>query len=304
MMNDTKKTNNTLMDAVASVDSVGLLDSGAPLASQDLVDLHMHSTFSDGRYTPTQLVEEAAAKGLKVLALTDHDSWNGVHEAQAAAARLGSIRVVTGVELGTQCENDSVHILGYHVNMSCEPLHAKMDEMRHGRELRLTRMLAKLDGLGYHIEVEACDPKNRAVGRPHVAKALVAAGYFNTVQEVFDALLHRGGPAYVPQPKLAPEEAVQLIHEAGGIAVLAHPSELSDGTLPERLLRAVPFDGVEVYHPSADKKAQAKWLQLAQELQLLVGGGSDFHAIPDRYPTELGVWQVHYEDVKGVIEWK
>ena len=272
--------------------------------SNPLVDLHMHSTFSDGRYTPTQLVEVAAAKGLAVLALTDHDSWNGVAEAQAAAARLGNIRVLTGVELGTQCENDSVHILGYHVNMSGEPLHAKMDEMRHGRELRLTRMLAKLDGLGYHIEVEACDPKNRAVGRPHVAKALVAAGYFNTVQEVFDALLHRGGPAYVPQPKLAPEEAVQLIHEAGGIAVLAHPSELSDGTLPERLLRAVPFDGVEVYHPSADKKAQAKWLQLAQELQLLVGGGSDFHAIPDRYPTELGVWQVHYEDVKGVIEWK
>lgn len=274
------------------------------MMNNPLVDLHMHSTFSDGRYTPTQLVEVAAAKGIAVLALTDHDSWNGVAEAQAAAARLGNIRVLTGVELGTQCENDSVHILGYHVNMSCEPLHAKMDEMRHGRELRLTRMLAKLDGLGYHIEVEACDPKNRAVGRPHVAKALVAAGYFNTVQEVFDALLHRGGPAYVPQPKLAPEEAVQLIHEAGGIAVLAHPSELSDGTLPERLLCAVPFDGVEVYHPSADKKAQAKWLQLAQELQLLVGGGSDFHAIPDRYPTELGVWQVHYEDVKGVIEWK
>ena len=274
------------------------------MMNNPLVDLHMHSTFSDGRYTPTQLVEVAAAKGIAVLALTDHDSWNGVAEAQAAAARLGNIRVLTGVELGTQCENDSVPILGYHVNMSCEPLHAKMDEMRHGRELRLTRMLAKLDGLGYHIEVEACDPKNRAVGRPHVAKALVAAGYFNTVQEVFDALLHRGGPAYVPQPKLAPEEAVQLIHEAGGIAVLAHPSELSDGTLPERLLRAVPFDGVEVYHPSADKKAQAKWLQLAQELQLLVGGGSDFHAIPDRYPTELGVWQVHYEDVKGVIEWK
>lgn len=274
------------------------------MMNNPLVDLHMHSTFSDGRYTPAQLVEVAVAKGIAVLALTDHDSWNGVPEAQAAAARLGNIRVLTGVELGTQCENDSVHILGYHVNMNCEPLHAKMDEMRHGRELRLTRMLAKLDGLGYHIEVEACDPKNRAVGRPHVAKALVAAGYFNTVQEVFDALLHRGGPAYVPQPKLAPEEAVQLIHEAGGIAVLAHPSELSDGTLPERLLRSVPFDGVEVYHPSADKKAQAKWLQLAQELQLLVGGGSDFHAIPDRYPTELGVWQVHYEDVKGVIEWK
>ena len=273
-------------------------------ASNPLVDLHLHSTFSDGRYTPTQLVEEAVAKGIGVIAITDHDSWNGVAEAQAAAARLGNIRVLTGVELGTQWENDSVHILAYHVDMGCEALHAKMDEMRFGRERRLEKMLAKLDGLGYHVEVEACDPLNRAVGRPHVAKALVAKGYFKTVQEVFDALLHRGGPAYVPQPKLSPEEAVELIHQAGGIAVLAHPSELSDSTLPERLVSTVPFDGIEVYHPSADAEAQAKWRKLALDKGLLVGGGSDFHAIPDRFPANLGIWQVHYEDVKGVVEWK
>ena len=272
-------------------------------AKNALVDLHMHSTFSDGRYTPTMLVEEAAAKGLAVIALTDHDSWNGVNEAKAAAAALG-VRVLTGVELGSQYENDSVHILGYHVDMGCDALHAKMDELRHGRERRLEKMVAKLHSLGYPIEVEACDPLNRAVGRPHVAKALVAAGYFKTVQEVFDALLRRGGPAYVPQPKLAPEEAVALIHAAGGIAVLAHPSELADASLPERLLRTVPFDGLEVYHPRADKEAQAKWLHLAKELGLMVGGGSDFHATPDRFPTELGIWQVHYADVKDVIEWK
>ena len=272
-------------------------------AKNALVDLHMHSTFSDGRYTPTMLVEEAAARGLAVIALTDHDSWNGVNEAKAAAAALG-VRVLTGVELGSQYENDSVHILGYHVDMGCDALHAKMDELRHGRERRLEKMVAKLHSLGYPIEVEACDPLNRAVGRPHVAKALVAAGYFKTVQEVFDALLRRGGPAYVPQPKLAPEEAVALIHAAGGIAVLAHPSELADASLPERLLRTVPFDGLEVYHPSADKEAQAKWLHLAKELGLMVGGGSDFHATPDRFPTELGIWQVHYADVKDVIEWK
>ena len=272
-------------------------------AKNALVDLHMHSTFSDGRYTPTMLVEEAAAKGLAVIALTDHDSWNGVNEAKAAAAALG-VRVLTGVELGSQYENDSVHILGYHVDMGCDALHAKMDELRHGRERRLEKMVAKLHSLGYPIEVEACDPLNRAVGRPHVAKALVAAGYFKTVQEVFDALLRRGGPAYVPQPKLAPEEAVALIHAAGGIAVLAHPSELADASLPERLLRTVPFDGLEVYHPSADKEAQAKWLHLAKELGLMVGGGSDFHATPDRFPTERGIWQVHYADVKDVIEWK
>ena len=105
-------------------------------AKNALVDLHMHSTFSDGRYTPTMLVEEAAAKGLAVIALTDHDSWNGVNEAKAAAAALG-VRVLTGVELGSQYENDSVHILGYHVDMGCDALHAKMDELRHGRERRL-----------------------------------------------------------------------------------------------------------------------------------------------------------------------
>ena len=279
-------------------------EAGKPKPNNPLVDLHLHSTFSDGRYTPTELVQEALAKGLAVIALTDHDSWNGVGEAQAAAARLGGLRVLTGVELGAQWENDSVHILAYHVDMGCQPLHAKMDEMRHGREQRLEKMLAKLDSLGYHVEGEACDPLDRAVGRPHVAKALVAKGYFNTVQEVFDALLHRGGPAYVPQPKLAPAEAVALIHQAGGIAVLAHPSELSDSTLPERLLRTVPFDGIEVYHPSADEADQRKWLALARELHLMVGGGSDFHAIPDRFPTELGVWQVHYDDVKDVVEWK
>lgn len=270
-----------------------------------LVDLHLHSTFSDGRYTPTMLVDEAVSKDISVIAVTDHDSWNGMAEAREAAKRYGGrIRVLTGVELGTQYEDDAVHILGYHVSMDCEALHKKMDEMRHAREHRLYAMLEKLEKLGYHVEVEACDPKNRAVGRPHVAKALVAKGYFATVQEVFDALLHRGGPAYVPQPKLSPQEAVALIHEAGGIAVLAHPSELVDKTLPERLLAAEPFDGIEVWHPSADAQAQAHWLALAKQRGLLVSGGSDFHGIPDRFPTKLGIWQVQYDDVKGVIEWK
>lgn len=269
-----------------------------------LVDLHLHSTFSDGRYTPTQLVEEAAARGVRIISLTDHDSWNGIADARAAAEKIGGLRVLTGVELSTQQEEESIHVLGYHVSTECDALHAVMNEKRHGRELRLAKMLAKLDALGYHVEVEACDPKNRAVGRPHVAKALVAKGYFRTVQEVFDALLHRGGPAYVPQPKLSPQEAVALIHEAGGIAVLAHPSELADGTLPERLLQSVPFDGIEVYHPSADLAAQEKWLRLARKLNLCVSGGSDFHAIPDRFPAHLGEWQVNYADVKDVIEWK
>ena len=146
-----------------------------------LVDLHTHSTFSDGRYTPTQLVEEAAAKGIVALALADHDSWNGVEEAKRAAEALGNtVRIIPAVELGAQYGEESVHILAYYVDMTNAPLLAKMNEMRHAREFRLLKMLEKLHSLGYEIEVEACDPKNRAVGRPHVAKALVAKGYFST----------------------------------------------------------------------------------------------------------------------------
>lgn len=270
-----------------------------------LVDLHTHSTFSDGRYTPTQLVQEAMAKGLTVLAITDHDSWNGVGEAQKVADGLGgSLRVIPGVELGAQYAEDSVHILAYYVDMTYAPLLEKMNELRHAREFRLLKMLEKLHNLGYEIEVEACDPNNRAVGRPHVAKALVAKGYFETVQDVFDALLHRGGPAYVPQPKLAPDEAVDLIHKAGGIAVLAHPSELSDGNLPEYLVSNFAFDGIEVYHPSADEADQEKWLALAKKYNILVSGGSDFHGISDRFPTELGIFEVEWQNVAGVIQYK
>lgn len=267
------------------------------------VDLHTHSTFSDGRCTPSQLVQAALAAGLCALAVTDHDSWNGVEEACRAAEGTG-LKVITGVELGAQVPTgESVHILGYHVDMGCVALHAKMDEMRCARERRLYAMLEKLHNLGYDIEVEACDPKNRAVGRPHVAKALVAAGYFATVQQVFDKLLRRGGPAYVPQPKLSPEEAVALIHRAGGLAVLAHPSELEDGQLPGKLLAEVPFDGLEVFHPSAGEEAQRRWLQLAKSRNLLVSGGSDFHGIPDRFPEKLGIWQVKYADTAAVIEY-
>lgn len=273
-----------------------------------LVDLHMHSTYSDGRMTPTQLIEAGLEAGLKVMAITDHDSWNGVEEALEAVKKTGNkIHLITGVELGSQWENENgpaVHILGLYVDRSYQPLYEKMLEMRHGRETRLGKILAKLDALGYHIEVDACDPKNRAVGRPHVAKALVNAGYFKTVQEVFDALLRRGGPAYVPQPKLSPQEAVELIHRAGGIAILAHPSELPEKELAEKIIQCAPFDGIEVYHPSNSPEDQVEWLGLAVKYHLLVSGGSDYHAIPGRFPEGLGIWKVEYDKVKGVVEWK
>ena len=223
-----------------------------------LVDLHTHSTSSDGTYTPAKLVEAAAAAKIGVLALTDHDSVNGIVQAEAAAVNIKNApRIIRGVELGTQAGEASVHILGYHIDIS-----------------------------------------------PHVAKALVAKGYFATVQEAFDVLLKRGRPGYEPQPKLSPEEAVELLHQAGGLAVLAHPSELEDKPLVNCLMKNVKFDGIEVYHPSADINEQKYWLELAQNFDLLVSGGSDFHGVSGRFPEQLGIFEVLYTNVKNVIEYK
>lgn len=265
------------------------------------VDLHTHSTFSDGKYTPEELVRAAAKSDISFLAITDHDSCNGVEAAMKAAA-AANVRIIAGVELGTQYCGNSVHILGYFIDIHNEPLKNKMDEMRHARERRLQKMLAKLDDLGYHVEVEACDPKNRAVGRPHVAKALVRKGYFTSVQEVFDKLLHQGGPAYVPQPKLAPDEAIQLLHDAGGIAVLAHPSELDNKALVNELLAKFKFDGIEVYHPSADEHDTTYWQQVAEQNHLLTSGGSDFHGLPDRFPDKMGIFKIDYSKVSIIAD--
>lgn len=266
-----------------------------------LADLHTHSTFSDGKYTPEELVQAARENNIGYLAITDHDSCNGVEAAKKAAAG-SNVKIIPGVELGTQYDEHSVHILGYFIDIHNIPLLTKMDEMRHAREHRLQKILEKLACLGYYIEVEACDPKNRAVGRPHVAKALVKKGYFTSVQEVFDKLLHQGGPAYVPQPKLAPDEAIQLLHDAGGLAVLAHPSELNDKILVNELLNKFKFDGIEVYHPSADEKDTKYWQQTAEEKQLLISGGSDFHGLPDRFPDKLGIFKINDEKINIIAD--
>lgn len=270
-----------------------------------LVDLHTHSTNSDGTYTPEKLVLAAAAADVKVLALTDHDSVSGIVPAEAATAALANgPRIIRGVELGTQVGEASVHILGYHIDIYNKQLLEKMHEMRYAREVRLQKMLKKIAGLGYYVEVEECDPDNRAVGRPHVAKALVAKGYFVSVQEAFEVLLKRGKPGYEPQPKLSPEESVALLHQAGGLAVLAHPSEVENRQLVQTLLRNIDFDGIEVYHPSADSKAQQYWLSLAREFGLMASGGSDFHGVSGRFPEQLGIFEVLYTNVKSVIEYK
>jgi len=269
-------------------------------------DLHMHSTFSDGRYCPTRLVDENFNVGIRLMAITDHDCVDGISEAIEAAKKYhGELQIISGVELGTEAEKRPVHILGYYIDTTYKPLLDTMDWLRDSRDNRLFKMIDRLNELGYSIKPENCVTEGKTIGRPHVAKALVEAGYFKSVQEAFDTLLHFGGPAYVPHAKLSSKEAVDLIHAAGGIAVLAHPTEIANDDLALSLLDSIPFDGVEVYHPSARTKDRQKVLvKWANDRNLIITGGTDFHAVEDRFPNKIGIWMVDLDDVKGILEWK
>lgn len=269
-------------------------------------DLHMHSTFSDGRYSPSRLVDDNYDIGVRVMAITDHDCVDGIAEALHAAKKYNNtMRVIPGVELGTETQNRPVHILGYFIDTSYQPMLETMAWLRDCRDNRLYKMIERLDELGYHIKLESCMNEGKTIGRPHVAKALVEAGYFKTVQEAFDKLLHFGGPAYVPHPKLSPSEAVALIHKAGGLAVLAHPTEIANDALALNLLDTIPFDGVEVYHPSARTKERQEVLKKwAASRNLFITGGTDFHGVEDRFPNKLGMWKVNINELKGILEWK
>ena len=270
------------------------------------VDLHMHSTFSDGRYTPEQLVDENFKLGVRVMALTDHDSLEGIDEALKAAEKYqGAMRIIPGLELSSEAYRRPVHILGYYIDSSNKNLLDTLHWLRDSRKNRIPKIIAKLKALGYVIRLEDCMTGGRSLGRPHVARALVKAGYFTDTQQAFDELLRYGGPAYVPHAKLSPEEAVKLIHTAGGLAVLAHPTEIENDEIVLDLLNKLSFDGLEVYHPSARSKERQEFLKaLAQEKNLLITGGTDFHGAADRFPPKLGEWLVKYDYVKGILAWK
>ncbi|MER3460489.1 MAG: hypothetical protein C4303_04910, partial [candidate division GAL15 bacterium] len=186
-------------------------------------DLHTHTTASDGTLSPRELVREACAAGLKVLALTDHDTTEGIREAQGEAARLG-IELIPGVELSTHVPGSEVHILGYFVDWHEQQLAGLLRRLRKGRVNRAREMVRRLNQLGVPLTFEdVARHADGAVGRPHVARALVAGGYVASFEEAFTRYLARGRPAYVERERFTPEEAVQVILQAGGVPVFAHP---------------------------------------------------------------------------------
>lgn len=246
-----------------------------------MIELHAHSTASDGVLDPADLVARAAAVGVTTLALTDHDTVQGCAAAIAAGAALG-VTVVPGIELSVRVDRGTFHLLGYFGEPAPPVLMARMDEIAGSRERRNAQILARLAALG--VPVSEADVRARAtgrVGRPHIAAALVAAGYCADIGEAFDRYLGAEAPAYVAAGAIGPEESVRLVKAAGGAAAIAHPGTLLlDATELAKLVASlVPYglDAIEAYRGDTPVDEQAAYAALAAQHGLLATGGSDYH---------------------------
>lgn len=248
------------------------------------VDLHLHTTHSDGSCTPAELVRLAHQAGVTALAVTDHDIMTGVAQATAEGEHYG-IEVIPGVEISSMIGQSELHILGYFLDWQDPILNERFTTLRESRHRRNPQIVERLQALGIDItydEVRALAGSD-SVGRPHIARALMDKHVVSSAKEAFDRFLANGKPAYVPRDLPNPAEAIQWIKAAGGLAVLAHPSwvRLADRSLIElvRELKVAGLDGLEVYYSTHASRQTREYLSLAQHLGLLVTGGSDFHGL-------------------------
>ena len=258
-------------------------------------DLHIHSTFSDGRDTPEEIVEAAKAAGLRYIAITDHDTVEGVTALYESGHYASStLRIIPGVGFSAGDEQHEIHILGYNIDLYDAGLQEKLEEISEARWVRFTEIVERLRGLGYEIgETEVLTDERfcKAVGRSHVARVMVRKGYFNSTRACFEQLLKRGCPAYVPHFQLSSEELIQLIKGAGGIPVLANPKALGDEKRIARLI-AQGIEGIEAFYPTYDRQDTQHYLDVAQKAGLLVSGGSDYRGFAGREPDAIGKFTI------------
>lgn len=267
------------------------------------VDLHVHTTFSDGTRTPEETVRRARELGLYAIAITDHDTVEGVRPA-LAAAKGTALHVLPGVELSVDYGPTEIHVLGFFPDLDHEPLLETMRKIREGRVERAEKMVALLREAGIPITLEQVLEEAGAgsVGRPHVAKVLVKLGVVRTEPEAFTEYLARGKAAYVPRYKLTPEAAVRLLVEAGAMPVYAHPGlshtdTMIDTLIPHGLL------GLEAYHTDHTPSETRKYLNMAKRRGLYVTGGSDTHGPEGVVPVEIGSVYVPDECADRLMEW-
>jgi len=245
-----------------------------------MIDLHLHTTASDGRCTPQELVTRASRAGVTVMAVTDHDTIAAIPEVRSAANGCG-IEVITGIEITAIEDGRDIHMLGYFVDADHSDLAAFLAAQRTRRIARVEALGLRLAQLGMPIDVgpvlmQAREQRGRSVGRPQIARAMVAAGYVADTREAFDRWLAIGRPAFVPRSGAPPAEVIETVHGAGGLVSLAHPGQTNVDPRISGYAEA-GLDAIEVYHPDHDAGAVQRYREMASTLKLLATGGSDFH---------------------------
>ena len=254
------------------------------------VDLHMHSTASDGRLTPEDVVRKSAENGLTVIALTDHDTVDGIAPALVAAKAFPWLKVIPGIEISTDFPDGEVHVLGYFIDYTDPEFAARLERMRHSRRERAQGMIAKLRDLGIHIEWQQVleIAGSGSIGRPHIAQAMLDKGYIASIKEAFTKYIGRGGPAYVEREKITPVEAVKLILRTKGLPVLAHPLTISDPETMVVELKAAGLVGIEAYYNGYTADEISRLVNLADKYGLIASGGSDYHGLDVSRETMIG----------------
>ena len=254
------------------------------------IDLHIHTNASDGKCSSAEIVRKAAELGLEVIAITDHDTVEGIPSALEAAKNYPKLRIIPGVELSTDVDKGEIHVLGYFIDYTDKEFRASLETMRNSRVERAHKMIDNLAKMGVRLEWQRVQEiaGGGALGRPHIAQAMLEKGYINSIQDAFRNYIGHGGPAYVERDKLTPAEAVALILKADGLPVLAHPLTSGDveGTILE--LKAVGLVGLEVYYASYSFEDLNPLLGLAHKHGLIATGGTDFHGIDEKTETMIG----------------
>ena len=252
------------------------------------VDLHSHTTCSDGRDAPAELARLAKRAGIDVLAVTDHDTLDGIAPAAREGRKIG-LRVVPGLEMSSQFEGRDVHVLGIGVDPSNRPLRAQLSSMRRARRVRVRKICAALAKAGLDLAPAdvLAEAGGKSVGRKHVARAMVKRGLVPNEGVAFEKYLGEGGPAHVRSTEISPAQAASFIRKAGGLPVLAHPHFFGDDALVRRILDSTLFAGIEAHHRFERPRKYLAYLALARERNLLVTGGSDYHG--DDHPHNAGM---------------
>ncbi len=244
-----------------------------------LYDLHVHTTASDGVETPEQVIMKAVQIGLAGIAITDHDTVDGLEPALEFIRAKGiNIDIIPGIELNTDFGDDELHILGYFINYHDEQLNRRLMEIRTQRYERAEKMVGKLQAIGLSISFEQVQKLARGdlIGRPHIARALQQSGYVLSEEEAFRKYIDRDKPGYVPRYKFLPIEAIELINQAGGISILAHPGLIKDSRRISEII-CMGVEGLEIYYPEHSSDQIMEFTDLAKQQNLLITGGSDFH---------------------------